>query len=286
LAGISYEAAVGALDEPASLARAVAGTDVVFHCAGLTKARSEAAYHYANAVGTENLIRACLAQETPPLCVYISSQAAAGPCQDEEAKSEEASCAPISAYGRSKFAGERAFRAVAGRLPFVILRPSAIYGPRDGELLTYFKFIARGIEPAIGWTDRYVNVCYINDLVNAILLAAEKEAARGQTYFIAHDEVWDWRRLGRVAAEAVGVKTRRVMVPKALLFGAATVAELAATFSGRAATLNREKARDLTQKRWVCDISKAKRELGFTPRVGFAEGARLTVAWYRDQGWL
>lgn len=286
LKDVAYEEVTGALDDVRSLEKAVAGVDVVFHCAGVTKARNEATYFYVNAKGTENLARACLKRETTPLFIYVSSQAAAGPCREEAPKSEVEVCEPITAYGRSKLAGEDFLRGCGGSMPFVILRPSAVYGPRDTELLTYFKFIARGVEPVIGWGDRYVSVCYITDLVDAILLAAEKEGARGQTYFIAHDEVWDWHRLGQMAAEAMGVKTRRLMVPKALLFGAATIAELAASFAGKAATLNREKARDLSQKRWVCDIGKAKRELGFTPRVGFAEGARLTVAWYRQQGWL
>jgi len=286
LDGLDYEEAIGALDDRPALERAAAGVDVVYHCAGVTKARNDAAYHYVNAAGTDNLARACAAQGTPPLLVYLSSQAAAGPSLKRDAKGEGAACEPITGYGRSKLAGERALAARAGDLPYVVLRPSAVYGPRDTEMLVYFKFIARGVEPAIGWNDRVVSLCYVDDLVDAALLAAGTPAARGRTYFVAHDEVWDWRGLGRAAAAAFGVRARRVMVPKALLFGVATLAELAATFAGRSATLNREKARDLVQDGWVCDVTKAKTEIGFKPRVGFAEGARLTAAWYREQGWL
>ncbi len=286
LAGLDYEEVVGALDERPALARAVEGVDVVYHCAGAVKARNAAAYHRANARGTADLADACLARGTPPLFVYVSSQAAAGPCRDGASARETFACEPITDYGKSKLEGERALAARGDALPFVVLRPSAVYGPRDKEMFVFFKFIARGIEPALGWADRYVSLCYISDLVAAAMAAGEVVRARGQTYFIAHDEVWDWRGVSGVVAAAAGVKTRRVMVPKALLFGAATLAELAATFTGRAATLNWGKARDLAQERWVCDATKAKNELGFTPAVGLAAGAALTVAWYRDQGWL
>ena len=286
LEGADYEDVPGTLEDNGSLARAAAGVDVVYHCAGATKARKAELLYRVNGEGTANLADACLAQPEPPLFIYISSQAAAGPCGADGVRREADECAPVSDYGRSKLAGERALHKRAAELPFVILRPSAVYGPRDTEMFLFFKFINRGIEPALGWDDRYVSLCYADDVVDAILLAGRGGGARGEAYFVAHDEVWDWRGVSRAAAAALGVKTRTVRVPKAVLFGAATIAELAATLSGKVATLNRERARVMLEELWVCDTNKARQELGFTPRVGFAEGARLTAAWYRQQGWL
>ena len=286
LEGLDYEEVAGALDDGGSLARAVAGVDVVYHSAGVTKARKAEMLYKVNAEGTANLADACLGRETPPLVVYVSSQAAAGPCREGDALRETEECAPVSHYGRSKLEGERALGKRAAQLPFVVLRPSAIYGPRDTEMYLFFKFINRGIEPTLGWDERYVSLCYISDVVDALLLAGRKEKARGEAYFIAHDEVWDWRGISRQAAAALGVRTFPVRIPKMVLFGAATVAELAATLSGKVATLSRERARVMCEELWVCDISKARDELNFAPRVGFAEGAKLTTAWYREQGWL
>jgi dihydroflavonol-4-reductase len=286
LEGLEYEAVIGAVDDRPSLTPAVTGVDAVYHCAGATKARKAEALYRVNAEGTANVADACLARVTPPLLVYVSSQAAAGPCRADGARREADDCVPVSHYGRSKLEGERALRRREADLPFVIVRPSAVYGPRDTEMLLFFKFVNKGIEPALGWNDRYLSLCYVDDLADAILLAGREAKARGETYFVAHDEVWDWRGVSRAAAAALGVKTKTVRVPKAVLFGAATIAELAATLTGKAATLNREFARVMLEELWVCDISKARNELGFAPRVGFVEGAKLTAAWYREQGWL
>jgi nucleoside-diphosphate-sugar epimerase len=287
LEGLAYEEVVGALDDRDSLRRAVAEVDLVYHCAGATKARRPEMLYDVNAGGTANLADACLSREKPPLMVYVSSQAAAGPAGDAGTRCEDEDCAPVSDYGRSKLLGEDVLHERRETLPYVILRPSAIYGPRDTEMFLFFKFIKRGLEPALGWEGRYVSLCYVDDLIDAMLLAGEGgDGLRGRTYFIAHDEVWDWSGIAREAAAAFGVKTRRVRVPKAVLFGAATLAEFGATLTGKVATLNRAKAREIWQKSWVCDVGKAKRELGFAPRVGFAEGARLVTTWYSEQGWL
>lgn len=286
LEGLDYEEAPGALDDCGSLTAAVAGVDLVYHCAGATKARKTESLYRVNAEGTANLADACSAQPAPPPLVYVSSQAAAGPCGPDGARRERDECVPVSHYGRSKLEGERELRKRASQLPFVIIRPSAVYGPRDMEMFLFFKFINRGVAPALGWDDRYLSLCYVGDLVDALLLAGRNKEARGEAYFVAHDEVWDWQGVARAAAAALGVKTRTVRIPKAVLFGAATIAELAATLSGKVATLNRERARVMMEEVWVCDISKAKKELDFIPRIGFAEGAKLTTAWYREQGWL
>jgi len=286
LEGLECEELFGSLEDEESLARAVEGVDVVYHNAGATKARKAETLYRVNAGGTANLADACLACSTPPRFVYVSSQAAAGPCREGDALREDDACRPMSDYGRSKLEGERALKKRAAGLPFVIMRPSAVYGPRDTEVLLYFKFINRGIEPALGWDDRYVSLCYVSDLVDALLSAGGGAGALGEAYFIAHDEVWNWRGISREVAAALGVKTFPVRVPKAVLFGAATVAELAATLTGTVAILNRERVRVIMEELWICDANRAKRELGFSPRVGFAEGARLTTTWYRQQGWL
>ena len=286
LEGVEYEEAIGSLEDEGSLARAVRGVDVVYHNAGATKARKAETLYRVNVGGTTNLADACLAQPTPPRFVYVSSQAAAGPCREGDPLREGDASRPVSDYGRSKLEGERALHKRAADLPFVVVRPSAVYGPRDTEVLLYFKFINRGIEPALGWDDRYVSLCYVSDLAAALLAAGRGAGVQGETYFVAHDEVWNWRGISREIAAALGVKTLQVRIPNAILFGAATVAELAATLSGKVATLNRERARVMMEELWVCNVNKAKAELGFSPRVGFAEGARLTTTWYRQQGWL
>lgn len=287
LQGLDYKVVTGGLEDGDALAQAAEGVDVVYHLAGVVKARDEKTYFRVNADGTARLAAACAAQKKPPVFILCSSQAAAGPCRREEAVREEHACVPITPYGRSKLAAEQALGAYTGRLPWVTIRPTAIYGPRDAELLLLFKFVAHGIEPAIGWDDRFVSLCYVDDLV-AALVAAGAGGTRfaGETFFVAHPEVLTWRVVCRQIARALGMRTRRVAVPKAVLFGAATVAELASTLGGGIATLNRHKARELAQARWVVDVSKARASLGFEAKSDFETGCQITAAWYREQGWL
>jgi len=150
LKGLPIEFVQGACNDKTSLGEAVKGVDWVFHLAGVTKAIKEETYFEVNGLGTENLILACL--EHNPLLqkfVYISSQAAAGPSRNGNRKKESDPCEPVSIYGRSKRMGEEGVLAHAHELPVLILRPSAVYGPRDKDIFAFFKCLSRRIKPCL-----------------------------------------------------------------------------------------------------------------------------------------
>jgi len=277
----------GDYNDKASLKKAVKGIDWVFHLAGVTKAIKEEAYFAVNGLGTENLVHACL-ENNPHLqkFVYISSQAAAGPNRNRLSKKESDSCEPVSFYGRSKRMGEESVLAHAHEVPVLILRPSTVYGPRDKDFFALFKCLSRRINPCPFGSDQHLSLCYVEDIIQGILLAVESHAKSGEIFFISDGNDYRMEEIGDVIAQAMGITAFRIRIPKKILFGIACFSEYLSKVIEKPLLLNMDKAEEMIQENWVCDIKNAKILLGFEPRVPLAEGARLTFEWYRKEGWL
>lgn len=277
------ELCTGTLEDRTSLSRAVAGVEVIYHVAGVIKARHAAQYGKVNAQGTSNLLDAA-EQAAPNLqrFVYVSSQAAAGPSTLDSPLDEEAPPEPITPYGASKLAGEQ--RVLQGRLPFTIVRPPAVYGPRDTELFQFFKLASQGVVPIPGFGVRKVSLIYVEDLVQGLLLAAGKERALGGTYFLKSGD-HEWSQIARGLKKVMGRGTA-VRVPVMVLWAAALLGEAAAGIMGKAAALNRHKARELTQRAWLCSIRRAEAEIDYAPQWPLDRGLERTAGWYREAGWI
>jgi nucleoside-diphosphate-sugar epimerase len=186
LGGLPIEVVQGNCTEKSSLKVAVTGVDQLFHLAGVTKAVNEKTYFEVNAYGTENLVQACL-EHNPSLqkFIYLSSQAAAGPCQNGGQKRETDLCEPVSPYGQSKRMGENFALAHAQEVPLLILRPSAVYGPRDRDIYTFFKLLSKKIKPCFYSQEQRISLCFVEDIVQAILLASERKEGSGEIFFLS-----------------------------------------------------------------------------------------------------
>lgn len=287
LQGLPVEWVTGDCCDKASLNEAVKGVDQVFHLAGVTKAVREETYSQVNAYGTENLVHACL-ENNPRLqkFIYLSSQAAAGPSRNGCKKKETDPCEPVSPYGRSKRMGEELALAHSTDLPLVILRPPVVYGPRETDVYTYIRLLSKGIHPCLMGQDQHFNLCYVQDVVEAILLASEMTESRGEIYFLSDGIDYDVEEIGKAFVQAMEVTPHRIPIPRWVLYGMASVSEIFSKFSGKPPLINRGKVEEMVQRNWACDISKAQTVLCFKPRVPLAQGARLTVGWYRREGWL
>ncbi len=277
----------GDCNDKASLEKAVRGVDWVFHLAGVTKAIKEGTYFEVNGLGTGNLIRACL-ENNPRLqkFIYISSQAAAGPSRNGCNKKEVDPCEPVSLYGRSKRMGEELILTHAHELPVLILRPSAVYGPRDKDVFAFFKCLSRRIKPCPTGPDHHLSLCYVQDIVQGILLAVETQTKSGEIFFLSDGHDYRLGEIGDIVAQAMGVTAFRIRVPKRMILGIACLSEYLSKFFGKPSLLNKDKAEEMIQKNWVCDIAKAKTLLGFEPKVPLSEGAELAFEWYKKEKWL
>jgi nucleoside-diphosphate-sugar epimerase len=278
----------GAIDDLSSVKRAAQGVSGIVHVAGLVKARSADEFMRVNRGGTENLLDAALENRASvKRFVLVSSLAALRPSDASGAPvPEDAEPRPVTDYGKSKLAAERAALAKKGELSLVILRPPAIYGPRDKEILAFFKSIKLGVLPLLGSTQNKLSMIYGSDCAAACIAALDRDVPSGSTYHVDDGSVHTLEELIMFAEAAMGHKAKfRFHLPRRLVETAAFGAELYGRATNRAVMLTRDKLNELFEQ-WVCDSTRARRELAWDPEVGFEEGVKRTMAFYREAGWL
>jgi len=274
------------LTDAAALARACAGADIVFHLAGRTRARTMADYDRVNAEGTAAVLRASAASRgRVPRVVMLSSISAMGPSPPGGILNERTVPKPLSRYGESKLRAEAMVHAWTDRVPATILRPTSIYGPREGGVLLFFRMVQRGFALTISDWEREVQLLHVDDMVRALLRIADAPYTAGRTWCVAHPERFTWRTFATALGRALGRPPRLIRVPVPLAGAVARAAELSALLRGEVASLNRDRVREL-QGRWVCDAERLWDDLDLMPRVPLSVGLPATVAWYREAGWL
>jgi nucleoside-diphosphate-sugar epimerase len=283
LEALGAVAAPGSLEDEAALRAALAGVDVVYHVAGLVAGTPEALTR-VNETGTQRLLGCCRDLAVPRF-VLVSSQAALGPSVPGVRLTEDAPCRPVTPYGRSKLAGELVVRAET-RVAWTIVRPPAVYGPRDREFLRLFQIVRRGLAPVFGWGTQELSLVHATDLADAIARAGRMERAAGQVYHAAHREIITAANLARVAGTAVGRRPVVVPVPGFLAAPIVWAIDRAARRAGRTTVVTTDKLAEFLAPAWLLDSGKAERELGWTATLDAAAGMRAAAVWYREQGWL
>jgi nucleoside-diphosphate-sugar epimerase len=284
---LPIEYVYGDLFDEGALRQSVTGADYIYHVAGTTKSRTREGYFRGNHLGTKNLLDAVI-DVKPNLKRFslISSMAGVGPALIGTPLNETTPYHPITAYGESKMEAEKECLKVADSVPITITRPPAVYGPRDKDVFEFFNTMNKGLQPMIGFNDKTVSLIHVADLVKGIILAGERPEAVRQTYFISSERFYTWKEIGEVTARVMQKKGLRLHIPVSLVYTIAAVSELFSMVTGKAVLLNWEKAKDIVQDSWTCEISKAKKDLGFQESCSLEGGIRNTVQWYREQGWL
>ena len=282
--GLPVRLAVGDLGDPSSLASAVADRDRVFHLAGIVQAVDEQAFETVNVGGTRNLVEACLSS-APGLerFVFVSSIAAAGPNAPGKARREDDAPRPISAYGRSKLAAEGVVLEAGARMPVTILRPPNVLGPGSRELAGAIRLLRKRIMPEVGDELPRTSLIDVDDLVEAMLLAAEHPGSVGQTYFVTDGRAYAWPEITAALATELGIRGFTIRVPFGAQVLAARLAEAVSRLSGRSPILTREIVRAGHDHFWIYDGSKIARELGFRPKHGLCDSVRRTVMSVREK---
>jgi nucleoside-diphosphate-sugar epimerase len=282
----SVTVAQGDMEEPRSLLEAMRGVDHVYHVAGLTRAHVARKFFRVNGEGTRHLVHACLeTPRGPRRLVHLSSLAAVGPMPMATACAEDVSPRPVSPYGWSKLQGEAAVLGVRDRLHVTVLRPPVVYGPRDRGVLEVARWVARGLLPMPAGPSRTLSLCYVQDLVTALLTAGAAKVPSGEIFHVAGEGAFTWEQVGDALGEVLGVHPTPLRIPMPILLALATGADAWAWFTGRPAYFSRGKVREAAGH-WLCDTGKVRRQLGVVPSVVLRKGAAVTVQWYREAGWL
>jgi nucleoside-diphosphate-sugar epimerase len=262
----------------------------VFHLAGVTKRRTLGQFRAGNVLPTANVLAAAaaLGGTTPPRVVLVSSQAAAGPATAEDRPvREDDRPQPIEAYGQSKLEAEQATRLYELSLPMTIIRPAAVYGPRDRDFLRVFRLATRAVALHAVPRDHAFSIVHVADTVAALLLAAEHPAAVGRTYFVANPTATTWRELYSEMARAAGVTPRAdLQIPLRALALAGLVGDAVSALTGWHSLANGNKTRLARPRWWLCDAGRARAELGWHSAVTLQHGLRETYLWYLQAGWM
>ena len=287
LEGKKVEYIYGDLFSHDVLEKAIEDADYIYHVGGVTFAKKKQDFYRGNVDATKSLLNAC--NKFNPLLkkfIYVSSQAAVGPSFDGKPIDETRDYHPLTTYGLSKVEAEKAVISYFDKLNCTIIRPPAVYGPRDYAIFEYFKSMNRGLQPLIGFDNKLVSLIHVLDLVNGFILAGESEISSSNVYFITSEKFYNWRDVGEMTGKLLGKRTFKVVIPHFAVSTTAFFSEVFGFFSPKPVILNREKAREITQAFWICSPEKAKHELGFGEKLTLEEGFKNTIEWYRKEGWL
>jgi nucleoside-diphosphate-sugar epimerase len=273
LADVPFETVIGDLADPNSLERLVDSAGLVVHCAGLVRAPASDAFHRVNVAGSVRLGQAISRVVPSARLVVISSLAAREP--------------RLSPYAESKRNGEDAILSVATAARWIVLRPTAVYGPWDRELLRIFRTIAHGMAPMLNGPAARLSLIHVDDLADAVAILA-RNGPTGAVYELddGKDDGYSWRDVLESAAAAVGTKPVFFRVPVPAFRAAALAADIANRVRGTPGTLSAAKVREVLHPDWACDSGRRPPRELWRSHIDIAEGFKATATWYRSMGWL
>ena len=274
-------------EDPEEMSRQLAEhkIDYIIHSAGVTKAIRQEVYDQVNATYTINLAKA--AEKSAGNCkkiVFISSLAAVGPLTDGQQKiTEQTVPNPVTAYGRSKLQAENGLATIS--IPTTILRPTAIYGPRDKDIFIMLKTISNGLDPYIGKLLQQLSFVHAKDVSAAAVQSLFLSNAVG-IYNITDGNSYNRYEFSDITKIILQRKAVRFHIPMPLVKSLAFFLEKVNGWLNKPSVINSEKLNELAAINWNCDISKAINELAFVPSFNLQSGLEDSIAWYKKNKWL
>jgi len=261
--------------------------DYLFHCAGLTKAKTRDDYFCGNVYSCEVLYERCVAiGSNLKAIVHLSSLAAAGPSMRGEAAQEKNPCKPVTYYGESKLAGEKIALKYSSLLPIVIIRPPVVYGPREENFFVYLKTLSQGWNIKIGTTRRELSLVYVTDIVRAMVRAAVCYSENEKIYYVTDGEHYIWNDISDSAMKILNVRAKTLFIPEVLLTFLSSISEVLAWFGPKPALFDRQRVIDICQTSWIASPKSFFESHKFQPEYNLVKGLKETVDWGKKNNWL
>lgn len=262
--------------------------DYIIHIAGLTKAMCKEDFDRVNYEQTCNLAESLIEIDAVPDAFVLMSSLGALGIGDEIGYtpiSADNTPNPTTAYGKSKLKAEKSLKELKG-FPYLIIRPTGVYGPRDEDYLILMKAVKNGLNVGAGLKKQILSFIYSEDLVDVIFKLIDKKIVRRE-YIVSDGDYYTDSEFNKIVQEALGKKyVLRIKVPLFLIKPSAWVNEKLAILFGKASTFNSDKYRIMKQRNWACDITPLKEDINFVPKYRLKQGVEKTVMWYKDRGWL
>lgn len=261
--------------------------DYIYHIAGVISSKTSEGFYQGNVETTRNLLEAAIGAPNLKRITVTSSLAAVGSTDVGNPLVESAPYKPLNNYGKSKKQQEELLHTYTDRLPITIIRPPAVYGPRDSALFVFFNTVNSGLFSTAGFSKKTLSLVHSRDLVHGIWLAANKEVGKGATYFISSQQAeYEWPHIARLSKKAVGRKVVSIRVPHAVIYGVGAVSQFLGKFKKKPPILTIEKAQEIAQPSWSCSPQKAVEELGYEEAYSLETGIPETITWYKENGWM
>ena len=264
------------------------GWDYIVHCAGVTKCLHKEDFDKGNFQATVNFVEALKELDmVPERFIYISSLSIFGPIREKDYTpiNEKDEAKPNTAYGVSKLKSEKYLQSLTD-FPYVIYRPTGVYGPRERDYFLMAQSIKQHVDFAAGFKRQDITFIYVKDLVQAVYLGTKPEALH-RAYFVSDGQVYASSTFSDLIKKELGNPWLvRIKCPLVILKLISIVAEAGAKCLGKTSTLNRDKYNIMKQRNWRCDISPIVKELGFCPEYLLERGVQETIAWYKEEKWL
>jgi nucleoside-diphosphate-sugar epimerase len=260
--------------------------EFVIHNAGVTQSLKNKSYYDVNFQLTNNLLNAVSDLKNPPKFIFMSSMAAIGSGQEFSLKPirETDSPNPITHYGKSKLKAEELLMNQE-IVPWIIVRPTAVYGPWEKNIFSMIKLVNNGFEFYVGSKEQTLSFIHVFDLADAVISLCESNISN-EDFNLSDGQAYSSMRLNQLLKSILKKKTLSIVVPIALVRIIAFFSEIVGYLTQKAPILNCDKVNELKQINWICDNSKIIKELGFSPKFTLESGMRETIKWYENNGWL
>ncbi len=287
ITNLKTEIFYGDILDKVSIKNALKDIDYVYHLAGVTKSYKPDGYERGNFQGTKTIIDTIIENKIKlKRFLFSSSQAAYGPSSTLEPIDEDHFPNPLTFYGKSKMKAQQYVEKYSDQIPTTIIIPSAVYGPRDTDVLEFFKTVKLGIVPQLGGRDKYASMVHVSDLADGIIAATQSNQTVGKKYFLTNPNPYSWGEIARITLNHLGKRAIHISIPLPVINGLAAITETISRVTKKENILSRQKVIEMKQDFWICSPERAKNDFGWQAQIELDEGIKETLGWYVSKGWL